>query len=263
MTRPQLDLRAVTARRRSALRATEVRMYPRSGPRTDGRCAGGPRVEWFDGEARPTDDPASSAERPVLTTPHQLFPKPYLVRRFLVAAILWARGALGDDYPVAEGFDQRVAQRFEEEDVVDGRVCAGHPDAQAKHDGNRAVRARQTFLDQVRPRTPAAEPRVELARRARAGRIELDHRLIQPIRQICPDIRARVCRSQPEIVRRERLRAVEDANLHELGIRLTLDVALDIRDDDAKNVGANANAMIDRRPGQIGQRRRPRTALGR
>src|SRR5579859_3324058 len=74
----QLDLRAVTARRRSALRATEVRMYPRSGPRTDGRCAEGPRVEWLDGEARPTDDPARGAERPDRTTPPQLFLKPYL-----------------------------------------------------------------------------------------------------------------------------------------------------------------------------------------
>src|SRR5579859_3128779 len=72
----QLDLRAVTARRRSALRATEVRMYPRSGPRTDGRCAEGPRVEWLDGEARPTDDPARGAERPDRTTPPQLFLKP-------------------------------------------------------------------------------------------------------------------------------------------------------------------------------------------
>src|SRR5579859_8114368 len=56
-----------------------VRMFPRSGPRTDGRCAEGPRVEWFDGEARPTDDPACGAERPDLTTRQQLFPKPSLV----------------------------------------------------------------------------------------------------------------------------------------------------------------------------------------
>src|SRR5579859_1114543 len=79
MTRPHLDVRGATARRRSALRATEVRMFPRSGPRTDGRCAEGPRVEWFDGEARPTDDAARGAERPALTTPQQLFPKPSLV----------------------------------------------------------------------------------------------------------------------------------------------------------------------------------------
>src|SRR5579859_4736989 len=77
--RSQLDLRAVTARRRSALRATEVRMFSRSGPRTDGRCAEGPRVEWFDDEARPTYDPARGAERLALTTRQQLFPKPYLL----------------------------------------------------------------------------------------------------------------------------------------------------------------------------------------
>jgi len=53
-------------------------MFSRSGPRTDGRCAEGPRVEWFDGEARPTDDPARGAEWPARTTPQQLFPKPYL-----------------------------------------------------------------------------------------------------------------------------------------------------------------------------------------
>ncbi|HLZ28534.1 MAG TPA: hypothetical protein VKV73_14570, partial [Chloroflexota bacterium] len=53
----------------------EVRMYPRSGPRTDGRCAEGPRVEWFDGEARPTYDPARGAERPGFISPQQLFPK--------------------------------------------------------------------------------------------------------------------------------------------------------------------------------------------
>src|SRR5579859_358557 len=75
MTRPHLDLRGATARRRSAPRATEVRMYPRSGPRTDGRRAEGPRVEWLDDEARPTYDPARGAERPGLTTPQQLFPK--------------------------------------------------------------------------------------------------------------------------------------------------------------------------------------------
>src|SRR5579859_775182 len=75
MTRPHLDLRGATARRRSALRATEVRMYPRSGPRTDGRCAEGPRVEWFDEEARPTYDPARGAEWPARTIPQQLFPK--------------------------------------------------------------------------------------------------------------------------------------------------------------------------------------------
>jgi len=46
------------ARQRSALRASDVRMFSRSGPRTDGRCAEGPRVEWFDGEARPTYDSA-------------------------------------------------------------------------------------------------------------------------------------------------------------------------------------------------------------
>jgi len=57
----------------------EVRMFPRSGPRTDGRCAEGPRVEWLDGEARPTDDPARGAERPARTTAQQLFPKPSLV----------------------------------------------------------------------------------------------------------------------------------------------------------------------------------------
>src|SRR5579859_5796109 len=73
MTRPHPDLRGATARRRSALRATEVRMFPRSGPRTDGRCAEGPRVEWFDEEARPTDDPARGAERPGLIIPQQLF----------------------------------------------------------------------------------------------------------------------------------------------------------------------------------------------
>ena len=50
-------------------------MFPRSGPRTDGRCAEGPRVEWFDDEARPTDDPARGAERLARTTPQQLFPK--------------------------------------------------------------------------------------------------------------------------------------------------------------------------------------------
>src|SRR5579859_850946 len=53
-------------------------MYSRSGPRTDGRCAEGPRVEWFDDEARPTHDPARGAERPARTTPPQTFLKPYL-----------------------------------------------------------------------------------------------------------------------------------------------------------------------------------------
>src|SRR5579859_5775044 len=76
MTRPHRT-REATARRRSALRAGEVRMYSRSGPGADGRCAEGPRVERLDGEARPTDDPARGAERPALTTPQQLFKNPF------------------------------------------------------------------------------------------------------------------------------------------------------------------------------------------
>jgi len=78
-TRSHPDLCETAARRRSARRATEVRMFPRSGPRTDGRCAEGPRVEWLDGEARPTDDPARGAERPARTTPPQPSQKPSLV----------------------------------------------------------------------------------------------------------------------------------------------------------------------------------------
>src|ERR1700731_1488512 len=54
---------------------SEGQMFPRSGPRTDGSCAEGPRVGRFDEEARPTYDPARGAERPGRTPPPQLFLK--------------------------------------------------------------------------------------------------------------------------------------------------------------------------------------------
>jgi hypothetical protein len=43
-----LELRGAPARRRTAPPAGKVKMFPRSGPRTDGSCAEGPRVERFD-----------------------------------------------------------------------------------------------------------------------------------------------------------------------------------------------------------------------
>ena len=49
----------------------------------------------------------------------------------LVAAIQGAGCLLGDDHPVAEGFDEGVADGFQEQLVVYGWAGAWHPDAQA------------------------------------------------------------------------------------------------------------------------------------
>src|SRR5579859_1581887 len=53
-------------------------MFSRSGPRTDGRCAEGPRVEWLDEEAPPHLRPRPRCRTACPYDPAPTFLKPYL-----------------------------------------------------------------------------------------------------------------------------------------------------------------------------------------
>ena len=139
---------------------------------------------------------------------------------------------------------------------------AGDPDAEAEDDGDRAIVLGQALLDQVRPRTPAAQARVDLASGSWSRSVKLDDRLVQPIGQKSPDVGAGIWRLQPQVVCRQRPLAVEDADLDQVRVRLARHVALHGRDRDPKHVRADADALVDGWLRQIGQRRRPRATLG-
>src|SRR5262249_25437500 len=146
---------------------------------------------------------------------------------------------------------------FQKHRVVDGRARAGYPDAQTQHRGDRAIAFAFAVFDQVRARAPAAQPRVQLAGWTRPRRVELDHGLVQAVGQKGPDVGARVRRAQPQVGRGEWAGPVEDADLYQVGVGLERDVPLHAGDGHAKDVGADANAVVDGRLGEVGQGGRP------